>query len=272
MPLKKVTFVLINFNHRKMTNSLIAENQTSFTKKITTSLIAGITVSALLLVIGNGGNVFWFPPAVVFPLVGLALLTSIIYPFIWNYMEKKQKVNSIKIYGVFYTIIRYCIAINIASFGWKKIFGLQFLVPVEIANLPMNQQTGEWLTWYYFGYSETFGLIIAVSQIVGAYLLLFRRTLLLGSVVLFALMLNLTLINIFYQMNLGALLQSVISTIGILFLILLDYDRIKTFFFYSKSTLPIIAVPKSGVKNMLRLSVLIISMLFAIYLKTLLKV
>jgi hypothetical protein len=74
------------------------------------------------------------------------------------------------------------------------------------------------------------GYILAVIQIGGSCLLLFRKTLLLGSVVLFSFMLNLTLINIFYQVNAGALLQSVILTIGILFLILLDYNRLVAFF------------------------------------------
>jgi hypothetical protein len=48
--------------------------------------------------------------------------------------------------------ICYLVAFNIASFGWKKLFGLQFIVPPAIASQPMSQQSGEWLTWYYFGY------------------------------------------------------------------------------------------------------------------------
>jgi hypothetical protein len=61
----------------------------------------------------------------------------------------------------------------------------------------MNQQSGEWLTWYYFGYSLVYGCIVAAIQIGGSLMLLFRKTLLLGVIILFAFMLNLTLINIF---------------------------------------------------------------------------
>lgn len=254
-----------------MTSTFNSKNQDSFVKKIKTTLVAGLIIAALFLVIGNGGNIIWFPPMVVFSLVGLTITIAIIYPFIWQNLERRDRINSAKIYGILYVIIRYGIAMNLASFGWKKIFGLQFLVPEEIANQPMNKQTGEWLTWYYFGFSKTFGFLIALIQIIGSYLLLFRRTLLLGSVLLFAFMLNLTLINIFYHLNMGALLQSVITTFGILFLISLEYSKIKLFLFTSNSNLPTITISKQIVKNCLRLSVIVISLLFTIYLKTLLK-
>jgi hypothetical protein len=244
----------------------------SLFKKFGTCFIAGLMLAALLLMLGNGGSIPWLPPVLVFSLVGISLLTAIVFPFIWQYRENQQKIDSIKIYGFLYTFIRYCIAFNIASFGWKKIFGLQFVVPLEIANKPMNQQSGEWLTWFYFGYSAAFGFIIAFVQIGGAYLLLFRKTLLLGSVILFAFMLNLTLINIFYQMNTGALMLSVLLTIGILFLILLDYDRLVAFFLRTTSNLPSLSIKNLLTKNVLRIAVILVSFLFTLYLKTLIKV
>jgi hypothetical protein len=238
----------------------------SLLKKVGTCLIAGLTFSALLLVLGNSGTISWFPPIIVFSLVCVSLLIALIFPLIWQIKENRQKVTLIKIYGFLYALIRYSIAFDIASFGWKKIFGLQFIVPLEISNKPMNQQSGEWLTWYYFGHSLAFGLIIAIIQIGGSCLLLFRKTLLLGEIILFSFMLNLTLINIFYQMNAGALLQSVIMAMGILFLILLDYNRLVDFFLNAKSNLPSLALTNL-IKSSLRLSAIIFSLLFVLYLK-----
>jgi hypothetical protein len=243
----------------------------SIAKKISASLIVGLVFSALLLMLGNGGNISWFPPIVVFPLVGIALLSALLFPFIWHYLEQKGKMDSVKIFGFLYSAIRYCIAFNIASFGWKKFYGLQFIVPAEIASLPMNQQSGEWLTWFYFGHSQAFGIIIALIQIGGGYLLLFRRTLLFGAIILFSLLANLTLINIFYQMNAGALVQSVVLTIGVLFLILLDYKKLVVFFLKTKSNLPSLNFNSIFTKNMIRLSAIILSLLFTIYLKSLVK-
>ena len=243
----------------------------SIGKKIFTTLILALEFSALLLLLGNGGNILWFPPVLVFSLIGISLAAVLFFPLIWYFLEKKQKINSTKIYGFLYSIIRYCIAFNIAAFGWKKFYGLQFIVPTEIANMPMYQQTGEWLTWFYFGYSHTFGIIIAVIQIIGGYLLLFRKTLLIGAIILFSLLFNLTLINIFYQMNAGALLQSVLLTIGVLFLILLDYKKLVVFFLKTKSSLPSLNVRSGILKNILRVSAIVLSLLFTIYLKSLAK-
>lgn len=232
--------------------------------------MAGLTTIALILVLGNSGTLTWFPPVLVFSLVGIAFLCSLIFPFIWQRQEKYQKINSEKVYAFIYGIIRYTIAFNLAGFGWKKLLGLQFVVPNEISDKPMNQQSGEWLTWYYFGHSFAFGVILSIIQIGGSYLLLFRRTLLLGATILFAFMLNLTLINIFYQMNTGALLQSVLLTIGITFLILLDYDRLVAFFLKAKSSLPTMTL-SNLTKNLLRFSAILLSLAFTIYLKSLLK-
>jgi hypothetical protein len=244
---------------------------TSIVQKISTTFILGLVLAALLLMLGNGGNISWFPPIVVFSLVGVTLLSAPLFSFIWHYLEQKQKINSVKVYGFLYSAIRYVIAFNIASFGWKKFYGLQFVVPTEIASLPMNQQSGEWLTWFYFGHSQAFGIIIALIQIGGGYLLLFRRTLLIGAIILFALLSNLTLINIFYQMNAGALLQSVVLTIGVLFLILLEYKKLIVFFLKTKSNLPSLSFNNNLVKNIVRLSAIVLSLLFTIYLKSLIK-
>ena len=243
----------------------------SIGKKICTCLIFSLSLSALLLTLGNGGNIPWLLPIVVFSLVGISLVTGLLFPFLWQYLERVKKINTLKTYGFFYSSIRYCIAFNIAGFGWKKFYGLQFIVPGEIAKLPMNQQSGEWLTWFYFGHSQTFGIIIALMQIIGGYLLLYRRTLLMGAVILFPLLLNLTLINIFYQMNAGALTQSVLLTLGVLFLILLDYKRLIDFFFKTKSNLPALSFNSFFLKNMIRLSAIVLSLVFTIYLKSLLK-
>jgi hypothetical protein len=239
----------------------------SLFKKIIACIVAGLTTIALLLVLGNSGTLKWFPPIAVFSLAGITFLTAVLYPFIWQRLENKQQIDSQKIYGFIYSIIRYTIAFNLAGFGWKKLFGLQFTVPASIAGMPMNQQSGEWLTWFYFGHSYAFGVILALIQIIGSFLLLFSKTILAAAFMLFAFMLNLMLINIFYQMNAGALLQSVLLTIGIAFLILSDYKRLVEFFFKIKTNIPAIVFTNPLVKTLFRFSAILLSLLFTLYLK-----
>lgn len=253
-----------------MSKSFSSSFPNSLFKKCSVSLILGLEFSALMLLLGNGGNVPWLPPVVVFSVIGFFLVSSFLFPFIWHFLERKKTINSEKIYDVLYGVIRYCLAFNLASFGWKKFYGLQFVVPEEVSSMPMKQQTGEWLTWFYFGYSHTYGILIALIQIIGGSLLLFRRTLLTGALLLFPVLFNLTLINIFYEMNAGALLQSVLLTIGVLFFILLDYKRLVAFFFETESFLPS-GYLNGFVKNCIRFSALVLSLLFTIYLTSLIR-
>lgn len=243
--------------------------QSTLLKKFITCVVAGFTMIALLLMLGNGGTLTWFPPIIVFSLVGISFFSALIFPFIWQHREKKSTIDSEKIYGILYATIRYTVAFNLASFGWKKIFDLQFIVPTEIARNPMNQQSGEWLTWYYFGYSKAFGFCIAMIQIIGSYFLLFRKTLLLASIVLFAFMINLLMINIFYHLNAGALTQSILLTLGIVFLLSLEYDKLVIFFLKTTSTLPSINFKNTLIRQVIRISALVLSLLFTLYLKSL---
>ncbi len=111
----------------------------SFIKKLITSIVAALTTIALLLVPGNSGTIPWFPPVIVFSLAAIVFLIAIIFPFIWHSSGTKNNIQSDKVYGILYAIIRYTIAFNLASFGWKKLFGLQFMVLPEMAAQPMNR-------------------------------------------------------------------------------------------------------------------------------------
>nr|WP_294790750.1 hypothetical protein [uncultured Mucilaginibacter sp.] len=235
---------------------------TSLLKKAITCVMAGLIIAAVLLVLGHSGAISWFPPPVVFSLVGLSLFFSIVFPFIWQYRENKGAWNSAKIYTWLYNLIRYAIAFNMMTFAWKKFLGLQFATPSYTSELPLNQQSGEMLTWYYFGYSHTFSLILACLQLGGAIMLLFRRTLLLGAVILFSLMLNIMLINIFYHLNLGALLQSILITMGISFILVLHYERLLVFFIKPQPDSFLATAYSFKTKNLIRFLVIALALLF----------
>src|SRR5687768_10807894 len=193
----------------------------SLFKKVITCIVAALCLTVLLFNLFNTGEaISWYLPILPFYISAILFLGAIIGAIVWHRQSKKT-INSQKYFEILYAIIRYSLAFNISFFGWAKLLELQFRVPESIASQPMNQQSGQWLTWYYFGYSYSFNLTLALFQIVGATLLLFRKTVLFGAVILFAFMFNVTLINIFYRMNFGALLFSIITTIGLIYIILL---------------------------------------------------
>jgi len=118
-----------------------------------------------------------------------------------------------------YQALRFFVSSFIILYGFAKLNGSQFTILASELDKPMGQVSGFWLTWYYFGYSPVYGNFLGLVQILGGVLLMFRKTTLLGSCILFPVVTNIILIDIFYRIDLGALLIAFLmdfALIGIL--------------------------------------------------------
>jgi hypothetical protein len=135
-------------------------------------------------------------------------------------------------------ILRYWLAFDIATYGFAKVLKTQFGQSFHRDDTLVGSLNGFNLTWNYFAHSYPMVLIIAFCQIAGATLLLFRRTTLLGIVILIPVMANIVLINIFYDIAVGAFLNSVIFTLGLVYLLILRWPDLKTVLFHPASHLP----------------------------------
>jgi hypothetical protein len=97
--------------------------------------------------------------------------------------------------------LRYFCALQLYIYGGSKLAHMQLSLPAEYAKRAIGSLTGYELTWYYYGYSYTYAFILGLVQVVGATLLLFRRTAFLGSALMLPVMINILLINIFILRN-----------------------------------------------------------------------
>jgi hypothetical protein len=202
----------------------------SFAKKFAVCFILSVLSASTLLLIGSDISQ-WIRPMFIFSLAAILFITPYILLPIWEYQERRHLKSSSSLYNHAQDWVAFLTGLCIAIFGWKKIFGMQFRTPLSVADLPMSGQGGEALTWFYFGHSIVFGFIIAFFQVIGSLLLFFRRTRLFAIFILFPVMLNIMLINIFYQINPGALLQSLVLTGGLVYLISHYYQEMISFFF-----------------------------------------
>jgi hypothetical protein len=101
-------------------------------------------------------------------------------------------------------LLRLLAAAILMTYGFAKINGSQFTILDSELDKPMGQVSGFWLTWYYFGYSQIYGTFLALAQIVGAVLLTIDRTALMGACLLAPILLNIILIDVAYQVDIGA--------------------------------------------------------------------
>lgn len=198
-----------------------------------------------------------------FLLLGLAIIFTFFFAFYWHTKEKKERINSEKITSWFITILRYWIAFLLIDFGFQKIFETNFAYSYHINDSLVSTLTGTELTWNYFGYSYGLSVILALFQIIGSILLLFRRTTLLGVTLLLPVVLNIVLINIFYQIGPITLFTSVVITLGLLYLVYQQKVDIIGFFNQYKNTLPTIGTTLS--RTLARVFCVVIPCLFVLY-------
>lgn len=97
--------------------------------------------------------------------------------------------------------LRYFCAFMLFMYGFSKLLHLQFNLQSELALRPIGSLTGYQLTWYYHGYSTAYACLLGSTQVLGASLLLFRKTTLLAALLMSPVMVNILLINMFILVN-----------------------------------------------------------------------
>ena len=97
--------------------------------------------------------------------------------------------------------LRYACAFLLYMYGVSKLAHLQFHLGPEILKRPLGSLTGYELTWYYYGYSRSYACLLGVTQVLGATLLLFRKTTLAGAAMMMPVMANILLVNLFILVN-----------------------------------------------------------------------
>jgi hypothetical protein len=93
-------------------------------------------------------------------------------------------------------LLRYFLGFSLLSYGLTKIFQTQFItVSFATWQLPLERLSGIALTWAFLGRSSWFQVLLGFLEFIPAILLLFRRTALLGAILLLPMTLNVFVIN-----------------------------------------------------------------------------
>ncbi|WP_353165269.1 hypothetical protein [Empedobacter brevis] len=138
-------------------------------------------------------------------------------------------INWKKIHYFTYTFCRYFLATMIISYAFAKIFETQFISQPSVYDKPIGNLSGFELTWFYYGYSYWYGLIIASTQIISSLLLFFRQTTRIGIIIFLTFMINILLMDFAYDID-GAKGMAVVLTIMALFVFFSDYNDLIKYF------------------------------------------
>lgn len=233
----------------------------SFAQNAFACFLAGIVIGGALVRLANRFFTYGVPPFVLAGTGLMMLLSSTVFSIVWYRKDKRGTINSSKILAWVRGLLAYGLALELCLVGWEKIFHLQFIIPIGKLDYPFSSLTRTDLLWAFFGRSYAFILVIGFIQIFGAVLLLFRRTRLVGVFIAIPVLLNIILLDIFYEIEPAPLTLAVTLLIGVMYFLLIEYDRLKTVFFKSKYELPTIQLKSLAVKNLLRILIVLVPML-----------
>ncbi len=135
-----------------------------------------------------------------------------------------MKLKNILTIHIVETGIRIWAAFYIFIYGISKPTQFQGSKLIDVS---IKEATEFEMMWAFFGTTKEYPIIIGSLQIVGAILLVFRKTKLFGALLLTPIFINIILLDIFYKVPFGALLNALIYQSIFIFIFIQQRKKIK---------------------------------------------
>jgi hypothetical protein len=173
------------------------------------------------------------------------LFTAIIATIVWTLLDRRRP-HYATLQSWLHIFARYALAFVLFSYAFAKVIPSQF---APLHNHELNETYGQSspmkLLWNFMGFSTPYTIFAGIAELIPAILLLFRRTALLGALSSFAVLLNVVMLNLCYDVpvklySLNLLLLSA-------FLILPESRRLLRFFLLNQPA-PASPLPKPLLK------------------------
>lgn len=170
--------------------------------------------------------------------VGLSTLVPILPSFLWTLFDRRIRVNEV-LRDAIYIVVRYTLAAAMFNYGIAKLViqqGGPQPAPLEWVR-PLGTITTGQSMWTWLGYSPIFEFFAGLNEMVGAILLLFRRTTLLGALLILPVMAYVTALDTTFHVGPGA--YAALYGVGALYLVAREWRRLAKVFFSGKPSSPL---------------------------------
>jgi hypothetical protein len=131
---------------------------------------------------------------------------------------------------IFEIVLRQCVFIILNIYAISKIFGGQFYMkgklPAEIANTTLGEASSFSLAWTFMGHSYFYILFVGFTQLLGAWLLLWNKTKLLGVLILIPIMVNIIIFDIIFLDVYPALANAIIVFLMLMLILFFNKELI----------------------------------------------
>jgi hypothetical protein len=170
---------------------------------------------------GSGDTTFHYVQLLCFFV--LAVLGAVLWPF----FDTSQHYQ--KLYAWLRCYVRYFLAFVMLGYGIAKVFVLQFPMPApELLTMSYADSSPMGVLWRFMGVSPGYTIFGGALEVLGGMLLFWRRTTMLGALVVGAVMTNIVALNFFYDVPVKLFSSHLL--LMALFLLLPDMRRLFHFF------------------------------------------
>lgn len=119
---------------------------------------------------------------------------------VWSFLDRRRR-SYPKLYEWLRVYVRFVVAAAMIGYGAYKVIPSQFPVPLPADRLmqPLGDFSPMGLLWAFMGASLAYNVFAGLGELVGGLLLTFRRTTLLGALVVIGVMSNVVMLNFAYD-------------------------------------------------------------------------
>ncbi|WP_206197639.1 hypothetical protein [Terrimonas sp.] len=161
--------------------------------------------------------------------------------FLWTVVVRLLRKDREEYNTLYYwlrTLVRYRAGIGIIGFGFTKVFPVQMPFPsLGMLNADFGDITAQKIYWLSVGIAPWYQIFAGVVEVGAGTLLLFRRTTTLGSVLLFAALGDIVIVNVAYSG--GVHVYSSYFVLLAAFLLIADVPKIYKLFIKEEFTVPV---------------------------------
>ncbi|MEP7123350.1 MAG: hypothetical protein ABJE95_20660 [Byssovorax sp.] len=132
--------------------------------------------------------------------LGCTVVLALVGTALWTAIRRRKGPDSPALAAGLRVYVRYFLAAMLLSYGFAKIFKHQFPFPAaDRLFTPFSAMSPMGLLWRFMGFSTAYSVFGGLAEALGGALLFFRRTTTLGALIVAAVMLNVFVLNMAYD-------------------------------------------------------------------------
>jgi hypothetical protein len=128
-----------------------------------------------------------------------SLVLAVVATIAWSILDRRRAEYR-RLWYWLRTALRFWLCLTMLGYGFSKVFKTQFPAPTPGRLVERYGDSSPMaLLWTFMGYSTPYTVFAGLAEVVGGLLLFFRRTTLLGALVVGAVMTNVVMLNFCYD-------------------------------------------------------------------------